>query len=484
MMSALHKKQQYFRLSFFWSLACAIALAMLAGCGLMSKPPSVQLPKDLPTSWAAEVAIENLPITEGLLDLLDETPVKELVREALRNNPDLHATALRLQAADYLLSAPRSRMLPALNARLSSERDNQGTAPETGRLKTENTHRLSLMLSWELDLWGRLADEYAASEQEVIAQEHHFLQARDALAARVIQTWIEQVALRRSLAIQEERLAVLQRIETLLVNRYKKGIGSQDEFSTARSRTEIAKADVSALRAAWLQTIRTLEILLGRYPKGEWLEVTDLPTVTTPIAPTPATALLNRPDIQAAVARAEMARYVAAAAQKALLPELRLSGILFKESAELGGVGGSSSYWNILGALFQPLFEGGRIINESQARRSEAKAALLELRQVVLQALKEAEDAFDLEHELAAQADALKAATRESEKSSRYFVKRYRQGLDNLQTLLIAKEQEMAVKVRHNGVIAGRLKNRVDLALALGMGLDNESVLAAGDTMP
>lgn len=64
----------------------------------------------------------------------------------------------------------------------------------------------------------------------------------------------------------------------------------------------------------------------------------------------------------------------------------------------------------------------------------------------------------------------------ESEKSSRYFVQRYRQGLDNIQSLLIAREQEMTVKMRLNQAKADRLGNRVDLALAVGIGLEHKNL--------
>jgi len=300
----------------------------------------------------------------------------------------------------------------------------------------------------------------------------------------VIQTWIEQVAIRRALAIEEERIDVLQRIEAFLIDRYRNGIGNLDELSTAKSRKELARADLSEQKVAWHQSIRKLEVLLGRYPKGQLLSSENLPSVAQPPADIPVAALQNRPDIQAVLARAEAARNTASAAQKAILPELRLSGQLFKESVRIGNLGGVSTYWGLLGSVFQPLFEGGRIIDESRGRRSEAGAALMDLHTVVLQALKEVEDALDLERELASQAHALKIAVEESQKSSRYFVERYRQGLDTLQSLLIAKEQELFVRIRLNKVVAERLDNRIDMALALGAGLSDEVTLPAGNSKP
>ncbi len=313
--------------------------------------------------------------------------------------------------------------------------------------------------------------ENAAAKHDFRSQEFDYSNARDALAARVIRTWLEQVAARRSLAIEEDRMAILRHIETILVERYKNGIGNPAELSTAKSRTEIAKADLSAQQSVLNRTVRKLEVLLGRYPKGELLSDNDLPEIAPPPIGIPATVLLNRPDIRAALARVEATGYLSCSAEKAILPELRLSGQVFRQSARLDNIGGATTYWGILGSLFQPLFEGGRIINESRARRSEADASLTELHEIVLMALKEAEDAFDYERDLATQAQALETAVLESEKSSRYYEERYRQGLDTIQNLLIAREQEMSVRIRLNEVVAERLKNRIDLALSLGIGL-------------
>ena len=453
--------------------ALLLVVALLAGCALIRQAPEAQLPDDIPSSWQATVTIEELPIASGLIDLIgEEQLLHQLINEAMQNNPDLQALALRLKAAGYMLAAPRSGMLPRVNAGFSRERGNHELNTSTGEYETQDTHQLSLGVSWELDIWGRLANEYAASKQAVLASGYEYRHARDSLAVRVIQAWIEQASLRRSLAIEKERIAVLQRIETVTIERYKNGIGDLDELSAARGRTEIARADLSARCAALPRAVRKLEILLGRYPEGKLLSEGGLPTVIFPPVPVPAAALLNRPDVRAALARVESARNTSRAAEKAILPELRLSGQVFREAAHLGGLDGATTYWSVLGALFQPIFEGGRIINEAQARRTEAEASLMELHVVVLRALKEAEDALDVERDLAAQCQALKLAVLESEKSSLYYEERYLQGLDSIQNLLIAKEQEMSVRIRLNAAVAERLVNRVDLALALGIGVN------------
>ncbi len=454
---------------------CLFMLLVLTGCSPLYKSQTY-LPEDVPKTWPGSVDIDRLPVTKKLLDLFEEKQLKILVKEALDNNPDLKATAHRLRGAGFLIHETRSKLLPHVDASFAERRDNQGIDGRTGKRRLSHTNTLSLGISWEIDIWGKLADEYNASKQDMAAREQLYLHARDALAARIIQTWIHIIGLKRSVTIQQDRLAVLEQIQKFLTKRYSRGLENPDEISAATSRVKIAQADVSAEQTVLLREKRAMEILLGRYPKGILSFSATLPEVQPPPVHTPAAVLLNRPDIQAALAKAEAARLQADSAEKARLPELNLSGQLFREAASLGNLGSATSYWNIVGSVLQPIFDGGRLQAIARAGHTEFQAALMDLRAAVLQAFKEVADGFDVEQDYRIQVQALEVAAAESEKSARYYTARYRQGLDSIQNLLIAREQEMSVKNRLNQAVTERLSNRVDLALALGIGLaDNRS---------
>ncbi|MCG8687923.1 MAG: TolC family protein, partial [Desulfobacterales bacterium] len=131
----------------------------------------------------------------------------------------------------------------------------------------------------------------------------------------------------------------------------------------------------------------------------------------------------------------------------------------------------ASRIWNLAAGLTQPIFQGGRLKDEAMAKEAQAEAAVWDLAQAVLAAMKEVEDAMDNETALAFQEAALTDAVLEAVKTSEYFLTRYRSGLDNIQTLLIAREQEMNIKTSLTDIKAARMTNRIDMALALGLGV-------------
>ena len=451
-----------------------LALA-LAVCGCAAhREADLELPTEvrteLPQTWREPAG--DLPVSDALLDLIADERLAALIEEALANNPNLAATALRLEASGLLARVTRARHLPRVDAGFEATRDNRSLDPETGGTRTANSLRPALSFSWELDLWGRLADERRAADTGYQAQEADWLALRDALAARIIQAWVTVVAERRAVAVQERRLALLAEVEDMWRARYRNGLASYDELATAKTQTALAQSDRDAQQNAVRQSERRLEVLLGRVPRTEIPGATELPEIGATGLDVPATVLLHRPDIRAALARLASARATASAADKARYPQLRLSGQVFREAARLDGLGSAATGWNLLGSLFQPLFDGGALALNARAEANLADAALMDLYEHVLRALEEVENALDRERTLTAQIESLDTALGEAHRSSAFFEKRYREGLDSLQSLLIAREQEISVRLQWENLQATRLVNRIDLALAAGLGTE------------
>ena len=454
-------------------LVTTVILGGCAGTRLDTQASVAQLDSELPRSWAAAPDTAAAPLSTHFLDLIDDDRLRELVDEALAANPDLRAAARRLEASHRLLTETRATRWPVVEAGYASSRSNQAF-DDLGERVAETRHRVSLSVAWEVDVWQRLADLHDEHTALTASQAADFAAARDALGARVIQAWVATTSLRQALALEAERVQVLVQLQETIQRRYRRGIGTLDDLAGARTSTELARVTVVALRDEHDQTVRALELLLGRPPRADLLTTDALPTIQQVSPGYPVEAIAQRYDVAAALWRLEAADAAAAAAAKAMLPSLRLTGDVAKDKTALAGLLGAPSIWSIAGSLAQPLFQRGALRARSDARRLEMEAAWEEYRAAVLQAVGEVEDGLGRERALVGQRDHLVSALRSSTRNTQIQEERYRRGLASITELLLARNQEMDIRRQVLAVDGEILSNRITLALAVGAGFEEQ----------
>lgn len=453
-----------------WLVATVMALLSF-GCvahrATVLTPPAA-MTAALPADWP-----EHQPVTASVTELrvcFDDPALAALIEETLAANPDLGATALRLQAAGLLTRAAAVGDRPRLYASFEGGRNNQQIDFSRGELTLATLLQPSLSLSWELDLWGKLADRRHAEAQRLAAQAADFAALRDALIARVIQTWLTAGLHQRLLHIEQQRLTMLSDIEAIHRERYRNGLARFDEAAGARVAVALAEAAIHARRGELERTRRDLAVLSGR-PSLQCPEAPQAPPMIRLAAPPlPAEVLLRRPDVQAALCRLAAARAAAAVADKNRFPSLKLSAQVFRQGANLSALGGVATGWNLLGTLFQPILDHGALAKTARAEHLEADAVLQELYQTLWRAMHEVAQTLEQERFLVAQRDALAPAAAEAAHNSVFYEARYRQGLDPLPLLLRAREQEIEIAMQQESVQVALLMNRIELVLAAGLG--------------
>jgi outer membrane protein TolC len=182
----------------------------------------------------------------------------------------------------------------------------------------------------------------------------------------------------------------------------------------------------------------------------------------------------------AAEARMESSGLRARAARKQLLPQLTLSsragtsGPDFSDLTDPQRLAG-----NIIGGLFQPLFQGGRLIANSKRARAAAEASLYNYVQTVLGAYQEAENAIAAETLLALREDALRLAYEEAAAAEDLTERRYSSGAATIFNLLDAQTRRISSESQFIQAQQQRVSNRVQLYLAIGGDFLTEEKLAA-----
>jgi len=123
---------------------------------------------------------------------------------------------------------------------------------------------------------------------------------------------------------------------------------------------------------------------------------------------------------------------------------------------------------NIASGLFQPLFQGGRLIANSKRARAAAEASLLNYAQTALNAYEEAENAISAETFLALREEALKFAYEEAAAAEELTERRYASGAATIFDLLNAQTRRISAEASFISARQQRVSNRVLLYLAIG----------------
>ena len=469
----------------------ALVALMTASCASVNQELlEAQLP-DAPAAWAADENVAAAPTGDWVAAFNDPT-LRGLISDAMAHNNDLLAAAANLDQARAGARITLANQLPVVGANFSAQRSaivtDPTTAAQAGGGATAQSSRLYInnfslggSLSWEIDLWGRLTDETRASYKDAKAAYADLAGAQLSIAARVSQSWFALIEARQQRELAERDTEARERNLRVTERRYERGVSSSLDVRLSRSALGSSQANLALRQRLEMEASRALEVLLGRYPAAELEAAENLP-VLPPLAGAgaPGDILARRPDLIAAEARMEGSGLRARAARKQLLPQLTLSsragtsGPDFSDLTDPRRLAG-----NMVGGLFQPLFQGGRLIANSKRARAAAEASLYTYVQTVLGAYQEAENAIAAETLLAAREDALRLAFEEAAAAEDLTERRYASGAATIFNLLDAQTRRISSESQYIQAQQQRVSNRVQLYLAIGGDFLTEEKLAA-----
>lgn len=445
-----------------------LTTALFAGCVSIPEKRAEKAESAVsnPESFSVETA-PPLQVAGGLLDLFDDPQLKALVDQALKNNPDLLASAAQMAEVGFNFQKARGGLFPSLSGIGSASR----TGSDAG--SSSNSFGASLDVRWEVDVWGKLRNQTKAAAADLKAAEADFEASRQSLAAQTMQGWFNLVAAGQLLDLAERERSIFEDTLRLVKRRYEGGTGSILELELAETDSASSRANYILSKDNLGQAARELQILLGEYPDAALKTSNVWPKLDRGVpSGLPSELLLSRPDIIAAYENIRAADSRARAAYADLFPSFTLTASGGRSSDTLSDLGRSAfDVWSLAGQVAAPIFEGGSRTAEVGAADQRAERAYQNYRSTVLDAFKEVEDALNSESYLAREESqrliALEAARRAEAKSLRD----YESGLIDLLDLLTAQRRVFTIETRTINLRQARLNNRVRLALALGTGI-------------
>jgi outer membrane protein, multidrug efflux system len=356
---------------------------------LISTTPTAESPTEPPDDWWRLYR-------DPLLD--------KLLQEAFTANTDLRIAAANLSASRAVLDAAKNARYPQTDADVGGLR---GRDAVTDEILTIGGHRPQpiwiydaiLDVEYEIDYLGRVRRSVEAAR----ADDDAVVAARDTVkvtvAAETARAYAQICALGEELAVARHSLDVVSRESQISLNRTEAGAGSEFEVVRAQGLVAQVRASIPPLEGQRRSALFQLAALLGRTPS---MAPTEVDTCVTPprlsdLIPVGdgATLLKRRPDVRQADRRVAAATARIGVATADLYPKIALKGLYGTVASELNQLTAPDSRTWGVGPSITWTFpnEAGPRARVRQAKAN-AVAALAGFDSVVLQALKETEQAL------------------------------------------------------------------------------------------
>ncbi len=455
-----------------WPIAL-IAACAFAGCA--TPIDRVRPTIELPAQWI-EAAPGALALQRDWWRSFQSAELEQLIAAAQADSPTLAIAAERVQQAELLVRNAGATLFPSVGIGGGAGAQRNDPGRDASARNSESTS-VSLGVSYEVDLWGRLSAGVTGAEASLAASRYDLESARLSLATGVANAYFQVLALRMRLVIARENLAIAERVFTIVDSRYRNGAASALDVSRQRITVLAQRATIEPLEVQERQTVTALAVLLGRTPQTLQVATRSFDDFAIPevSAALPSALLVRRPDLASAEAQLAAADADVTVARAALLPSVSLSGTVGAATASLLSLANPATSIGLTASLAQTLFDSGRLRNNVALSESTRRQLVESYRGAIYTALKEVEDALGNLTSSRGQEQAQLAIRDEAQRALRLAELRYREGADDITTVLDAQRTLFSSLDQLAQLRLARLTAALNLFMALGGGWERPS---------
>jgi NodT family efflux transporter outer membrane factor (OMF) lipoprotein len=318
----------------------------------------------------------------------------QLVEAVLAANPDMLVAGLKLRNALLGSDLAETNLTPSVDASLDANGDKD---LKTG--KATSAMGPSLNLSYEVDLWGKLASVRDQASWEAQASAQDLAAIRLTLIGKALEQYWQLAYLGSAISLGERQLANYARTEQLTQVKYQAGAVTRLDLVQASQQKAGKQAELSALLVQQEQARNGLRLLLGRSSGPLEFAPTALTTAPAPSLAVgiPADVLARRPDVRAAELRLRKTLAKGDEIRTSFYPTLSLTGGASTKSDTLTQV--LQNPVGTLGAtLALPFLEYNKTRISIASSELDYQIAEAEFRKQLYTALVEVEDGLAARH--------------------------------------------------------------------------------------
>lgn len=457
-------------------IACALLLgSSLVGCAAVVKTPyeqpAISMPSDFQNNSAVQQKIHADVLADQWWSSFNDAQLNRLIEQVLQRNTNLAVAGIQLQQARIQAKQTQSQQ----GIRISDARISTG---HRFRLDGDGNDSTGINLgypglSYELDLFGKLANQTEAARWEAQATEQDLQATAQSLIATTAQLYWQLAYLNERLTVVQDNLAKAQKTFDLVRAQYSAGAVSGLDLTQAEQSVQSQKATLSQIEQQRVEARTGLATLLQQplqqldIVEPRRLPQTQLPNIEAGL---PASLLSRRPDLQASELRLRKALANKDANKASYYPSINLTGTISS------GVGTSSSLSSALknpaatlgAGLTLPFLQWNDMKRDLKVNELEYEKAILQYRQTLYDAFADVENALASRNALDQQVLLQQRTVELAEKSERLTQVRYKNGAITLKTLLDVQESTRNARLNLVQTKQSQYNAYVTLMQALG----------------
>ena len=415
-----------------------------------------------------------------------------LMATALAENQDLKRVWDRLHQAEAVTEVEGSKLLPFVTAdwgmsqhRVPSHGVEASYNPNIAGQEKTKAYINPMSFYYEFDFWGKNRAALNAAIGETAAESAELAETRLVLTTAIARAYFRGMAAAQQLQLAREMTRLRREALRIAETRFRTGLDIEDATASARIDLEAALKREAGVEGLLALQQDLLARLAGQGPDAGRGLLAGAKVSLPPAPPLPKTLpvelLAHRPDLSAAMHRAEAAAERIHVAKAEFLPSVDLAITTGLEASQhstmidrLGKYLFRASAFNyvVQPGFHLPVFEGGRLRGRLEERRSEYDEAVDGYNETLLRAAQQVADGLVNVKETGSVLEAQKRLTAAARAKVELARSRWDSGLKDRREILGDAHAALEQTYFQRSLEADFLSARVDLIQALGGGYE------------
>jgi NodT family efflux transporter outer membrane factor (OMF) lipoprotein len=326
--------------------------------------------------------------------------IDALIAEALRANPSLQAAQATLWQAKENLYASAGKLLPALDANGSFERQQFSPAEFglAGNPSIFNLYQATVNVSYAPDVFGGQRRQIEANAALTDYQRFELEATYLTLTSNVVTAAIQEASLRGQIEATQEIIKAESDQLKVVRNQFEAGAANRADVLTQEAEVATTEATLPPLRKQLEQQHHLLLALIGHFPndtRQDHLMLSSFRLPTSVPVSIPTQLVQQRPDVRAAQAQLQQASAQIGVAIANRLPQFSLTASYGNAAATAATLfTPATAIWTLGAAGTQPIFHGFALLHQERAARAAYDVADAQYRGTVLTAFQNVADAL------------------------------------------------------------------------------------------